>query len=304
MMMKLGRFALNCLKIKVATENKMKRNKLVFDSKYNPRQNIPYMDDNKEHHKFDVYSTPNKDKKNCLVIDIHGGSYIFGHRQENYEFGTVFLDAGFDFISVDYIANNGRHSINDIVDQCVKCVNYIATHLEELGFNKDINIVLTGDSAGGHLATTLAELYCDKKYASKLGYELPHLNLKALAVNCPVFEFVHLGEKDLSKSGMKRLFGPEYNNLEKRALICPSVHIDSLKVPFFVSTCKNDFLRPIGANTVLPAMEGKEIKFTFFALEEDDPTTGHVHNILDIHSEASKKVNNAMIDFFTESIQK
>ena len=299
--MKIGRLALNLLKIKVVLENRRRCKGLVFDPKYNPKQNIPYMNDNKEHHKFDVYYTSNKDKKNCLVIDIHGGAYLFGHRQENYEFGTVFLDAGFDFIAIDYIANNGRRSVNDIVDQCVKCITYIANHMEELGFPKDYPVVLTGDSAGGHLASTITELFLDKKYASLLGHDLPSLNIKALAINCPVFKFVGLGD-GLSNSGMKRMFGPDWRDESKRALICPAAHVDSLTVPLFVSTCKNDFLRPAGAETTIPAMERKSNKFVYYDLDDDDPMTGHVHNILDIKSEASKKVNNAMIDFFIESL--
>ncbi|MBO4682759.1 MAG: alpha/beta hydrolase fold domain-containing protein, partial [Bacilli bacterium] len=193
------------------------------------------------------------------------------------------------------------HSVNDIVDQCVKCVSYIASHLEEYGFSKDYPVVLTGDSAGGHLASTITELFCDKEYAEELGYELPPLNIKALAINCPVFKFVGLGEGTLSNSGMKRMYGPDWKDENKRALICPSAHIDSLKVPLFVSTCKNDFLRTTGAETALEAMKGKKNKFVYLCLEEG-PDTGHVHNILDITTEASKKVNNAMIDFFTEAL--
>ena len=303
MIMKIGSLAINLLKFKLTRENKKRCKGLFFDPKYNPKQNIPYMDDKKEHHKFDVYYTPIKEKKNCLIIDIHGGAYIFGHRQENYMFGTVFLDAGFDFITIDYVANNSRRSVNDIVDQCVKCVSYIATHMEELGFPKDYSVVLTGDSAGGHLASTITELFLDKIYASELGYDLPHLNIKALAINCPVFKFVGLGGGGLTNSGMRRLFGPSWRDENKRALICPSAHIESLTVPLFVSTCKNDFLRQGGAETVLPAMEGKKTKLEYLYLEEDDPAVGHVHNVLDIKNPASIKVNQAMIDFFSKSIR-
>lgn len=297
--MKLGKLILNILKIKVSHENATKCRKLIFDKKYNPKRDIPYIDDGNNYHKFDLYYTPVKDKKNCLVIDIHGGAYIFGHREENYTFGTVFLDAGFDFISIDYIPNDGKHSINDIVDQCVKCISYIATHLEEYGFNKDYKIVLTGDSAGGHLASTITELFLDKEYAGLLGYELPYLNIKALAINCPVFRFVDLGTDALSKSGLKRMLGPDYGDKEKAKLICPATHIDSLSVPLFVSTSKNDFIRTIGAESVLPYMkDNKDFEYLYI----EDESAGHVHNILDITTEASKKVNQAMIDFFAKSI--
>ncbi|MBE6133731.1 MAG: alpha/beta hydrolase [Erysipelotrichaceae bacterium] len=297
--MKIGKLILNIIKAKISKENAKKCNKLVFDPKYNPKRDISYIDDGNDYHKFDLYYTPVKDKKNCLVIDIHGGAYIFGHRKENYMFGTVFLDAGFDFIAVDYIPNDGNHSINDIVDQCVKCISYIANHLNEYGFSSDYKIVLTGDSAGGHIASTIAELFLDKEYAGLLGYSLPTINIKALAINCPVFKFVGLGKDALTKSGLKRMLGPQYNDKEKAALICPATHIDSLSVPLFVSTSKNDFIRTIGAESVLPYMkDNKDFEYLYI----EDESAGHVHNIIDITSEPSKKVNQAMIDFFTKSI--
>ena len=124
-MIKIGRPIIEILKIKVERENGKKCDRLVIDEKYRPHRNIPYLDDDNEHHKFDLYFSPSKDKKNCLIIDIHGGSYIFGHRKENYTFGTVFLDAGFDFVTTDYIANNGKMSTRDLIDQNIKCICYI-----------------------------------------------------------------------------------------------------------------------------------------------------------------------------------
>lgn len=300
--MKIGKLAINLVKIKCCYENGKKFKHLTYDDKYQPRHNIPYIEDNNNYHRYDLYYPP-KDvkKKNCLIIDIHGGGYIFGHRHENYNFGTVFLDAGFDFIAIDYVPNNGRGSINDIVDQCVKCIIHIIDHLEDYGFSKDYPIVLTGDSAGGHLASTITELICDKEYQKELGYDIPSSNLKALLINCPVFDFIHLGDDYLTNSGKKRLFGPTYADMDKRALIDPIVHIDSLKVPFFVSSTKTDFIRTIGAETAVKAMEGRKNAFEYLYI--DDDFTGHVHNILDITTPESKKVNQAMIDFIDRSLK-
>ena len=300
--MKIGKFLVNLVKIKCCHENAKKFKHLSYDDKYQPKHNIPYLNDDNDHHKYDLYYAP-KDikKKGCLVIDIHGGGYIFGHRRENYNFGTVFLDAGFDFIAIDYIPNNGKRSVNDILDECVKCIVHIVTHLQDYGFDKNYPIALTGDSAGGHLASTVAELICDKEYQKQLGYDLPEINLKALLINCPVFDFLHLGDDSLTNSGKKRLYGPSYNDLEKRASIDPLVHIDSLNVPFFVSSTKTDFIRGNGGDVANKAMQGRNIPFEYLYI--DDDKTGHVHNILDITLPESIKVNQAMIDFIEKALK-
>ncbi len=297
--MKLGKLVLNILKIKVQKENRAKVKKTIFLSKYNPQYDIPYIDDGVDAHKFDLYFSPNK-KKNCLIIDIHGGAYIFGHRRENYTFGTVFLDAGYDFASIDYIVNDGKRNTSDLIDDCVKCVSYIATHLEELGFNKDIKIAITGDSAGGHLALTVSEIFLDKTYQKELGYDLPHINLIGVMVNCPVFNYLPLAFDSLNKKGMIRMFGPKALDKEERKKYCPNVHIASLSVPLFASTCKNDFLRKSESLTLKEVMNKRPNKFIFIDLDTDDKAIGHVHNILDITTKEAQEVNNGMIHFLDE----
>ena len=297
--MKIGRLVVNILKIKVVRENTKKVEKLVIDDKYRPNLDIPYIDDGDNHHKFDLYHTPKKNK-NCLIIDIHGGSYIFGYRRENYTFGTVFLDQGFDFIATDYVANNGKMDTFDLIDQNIKCITYIVTHLRELGLDEKTRIALVGDSAGGHLALTIAELFCDKKYQQELGYDLPNINLVAVLINCPVFNYVETGLKEMTKGGNKRMFGPNAFDIETRKKICPKTHFDSLKVPLFASTCKHDFLREAQSLVLKETLENSDIKYQFIDLDTDEKGVGHVHNLLDINLEGSKVVNNAMVKFIEE----
>lgn len=297
--MKIGRLIVNILKIKVEKENGKKCRNLTFDPKYKPSQNIPYIDDDSDHHKFDLYHTPVK-SKNCLIIDIHGGAYIFGHRQENYTFGTVFLDKGFDFVATDYIANDGTMDTIDLIDQNIKCIVYIVNHLKELGLKEDTKFVLTGDSAGGHMALTIAELFSSKEYQKSLGYDLPDIPLIAVLLNCPVFNYVETGLDSMTKGGNKRMFGPNAFDKEARKKICPKTNLHYLNVPLFASTCKHDFLRGSESLVLKEALEKSDKKYTFIDLDTDEKGVAHVHNILDIHLEGSKKVNNAMIKFIDD----
>ena len=294
--MKIGRFVVNVLKWN-SYRSTLKRRKMYppYEGKYDEKIDIPYIDDGNYNHKFDVLLAK-ENRKNCLIIDIHGGSYIFGEHMDQYAFGDYFLREGYDFISADYIPNDGKtRSIKDLFDDLYHMIKYVFSHQKELGI-ADECVAITGDSAGGHMALTLAELFLDKEYAKEAGYEMPEVKLIACLPNCPVYDFVNISDGQLTKSGQKRLFGPRYNDKELTALYCPKTHIDSLKCPTFVSTCKRDFLRAHSL-MVKEDLDKRGVPCQLVDLDTDDKTTGHVHNVLHPFRPYSDQVNRAMVEF-------
>lgn len=298
--MKLNRLIVNILKIN-SYKGAVKRRK-----KYPPygqfkkeRINVPYIDDGNPQHTFDViYAEENR--KNCCIFDIHGGSYIFGEHMDNYIFAAEFVKEGYDVVTVDYEPNNGKMSTRDLISDVVKCLNYVFKHAKELELDQDC-FAITGDSAGGHFALTLSQLILDKEYAKEAGFEFPEVNMIACLANCPVYDFVNIAKGNLSKSGAKRLFGPEYNDIKAFELFSPKVHIDSLTCPLFVSTCKKDFLK--GESYHLKKdMEGRPNIFKFIDLDEED--TGHVHNVLHPEHPLGHLINMEMVKFLDDLLKK
>ena len=293
--MKLGKFIVNFLK-RNSYKSALKRRKMYPPyGKYNEKIDIPYIDDGNYNHKFDVLLAK-ENRKKCLIIDIHGGSYIFGEHIDQYVFGEYFLKEGYDFISADYIPNDGKtRSIKDIFDDLYALLKYIFEHQKELGIENEA-IVVTGDSAGGHMALTICELLCDEEYAKALGYEMPNFKLIACLPNCPVYDFVHMADGNLTRSGQKRILGPRYNDKKLLEDYCPKTHIDSLKCPTFVSTCKRDFLR-MHTLMLYDDLQRRGVESGIIDLNTDDKTTGHVHNVLHPFRPYSDQVNRAMVDF-------
>lgn len=300
--MRIGKFVIDILKYN-SYKSTLKRRKLYKPyGKYEEKIDIPYIDDGNYHHKFDVIygKVP---KKKCCLIDIHGGSYIFGEHIDQYAFGEFFLDKGYDFISVDYVPNDGKMSIKDLFDDLYHCFKYIFAHQKELGVEGD-DFVITGDSAGGHMCLTMAQVLCDKEYAKELGYEdIGGIKPVACLPNCPVYDFVNLSKPYLTRSGMKRLFGTSYKDKATFALLSPKEHLSSLTCPTFVSTCKRDFLRD-QALLLAKDMKDRDVMFEIMNLDTDDKSTGHVHNVLDPFKEYSLMVNQAMMDFIEKARNK
>ena len=297
-MIKVNRFLMEIMIKNSLKQTKKWRKNYPPHGLFEERIDVPYMSDHTHRHSFDIYYAK-ENIKNIVIIDIHGGSYMYGDHLDNYILAIPFLKEGFDFITVDYIPNNGKMDTKDLIDDCVRCINYIFAHQKELGIEGK-RFAITGDSAGGHFALTIAEAICDKEYAKRLGYEFPDVKLIACLLNCPVYNFAHVGDGFLTRSGMKRMFGPHYNDIEAVELICPKVNIDSLTCPLFVSTCSQDFLRQHSL-LLKEDMEKRNHNYELLDIQSDDKNIGHVHNVLIPDHPLSQKVNNAMMDFIMKN---
>ena len=298
--MRVGRFIVNILKLSSMDGTRKRRKTYPPINKYEGRLNVPYIEDGNHQHTFDIFYAK-ENRKNCLVFDIHGGAYIFGDHHDNYPFAFEFVKEGYDVVTVDYRLNNGRGDIKTQCDDIYKNIIYVLTHKKELNIENE-DIAVTGDSAGGHFAMLFSEAMLDKEFAKELGYEFPKENLVACLVNCPVYDFAHIGDGNLTNSGMKRMFGPTYKDKAKMELVCPKVHIKSLTCPVFVSTCKHDFLR------IQSLMLKEDMKdrpdFMFVDIDSDEKHVGHVHNVLNIGHPLADKVNQAMVEFLNKYIKR
>lgn len=297
--MKIGRLVIDILKINSYRGAKKRRKLFPPYGKYEKEYiNIPYIDDGNPQHTFDIV-VATENRKNICLIDIHGGAYIFGEHKDNYIFGDVFIKDGFDFVNVDYEPNNGKMDTKDLVDDIAKNLNYLFSHLKEYGLEND-TFAITGDSAGGHFALLLSELLLDKEYAKELGYEFPDVKLTACLANCPVYDFVHIADGNLSKSGKKRMLGPNYDDIKALESLCPKTHVKSLTCPVFVSTCKKDFLR--GQSFLLEEdMKKQGNIFKLIDIDSDKKGVGHVHNVLHPDHPLSIQVNEEMKKFMIEN---
>ena len=298
--MKIPRFALVALAKWTDKAIQKRRKGYPPHGLYEEYLNVPYIDDDCLFHKYDVYKAKDRSKK-CCIIDVHGGSYMFSNHEDNYPFGLVFLEKGFDFMTPDYVPADGKRETLDLVRDCVNCINHFVDHIKDYGLEDDC-FFITGDSAGGHFALLLAELMTNKEIQEKLDLNLPDIDLRGVLLNCPVYDFEYTGYGMLTKGAMKRMFGKNYS-LEKMRMVSPKTYIDSFKLPLFLSTCKYDFIRHESLK-LNEDMSKKDNIYKYVNLNIDKKEVNHVHNVVYLKMEESIYVNNQMIDFIDEILKK
>ena len=297
--MKVNRLIVELLIISVTRAIKRRRKIFPPMGVFKEFLDVPYLDDGKSHHQYDVFLTT-ENRKNVCILDVHGGSYLFSGHRDNYIFAYEFLKEGYDVICLDYLPNDGKRDTKDLVSDCVLCLNHIYEHLKDFSLEDD-KFVMTGDSAGGHFALLLSEMMEDKKIQDLLGFNLHNFNLKGVLLNCPVYDFEWTGYNQMTHGAMKRMFGKNYS-LEKMRLLSPREYIKDFKLPLFVSTCKNDFIRKESLK-LNEDMKQKDNKFVFIDIDSDNKKVDHVHNVVAPYLEESKRVNQKMLEFIETIIK-
>lgn len=301
MKIKIGPFVLWVIKGHIERTFKKKRKSFPLDA-CKTRLDVPFIDDGIDYHKMDILYADESKRKNVCVIDIHGGAYMYCRHRDNFMFGLEFVKEGYDFIAIDYLPNNGKMDTKDLIDDCVKAINYIFDHLKELEL-EGREFYITGDSAGGHFALLLGEAINSKKVADTLGYTFPDIPLRGVILNCPVYDYEDVSSGGLSKRGMKRMFGPRCLDKEWMKFLSPKTYVNELKIPIFVSTCKKDFLRSEPLKLVKDYENRKDL-ITFIDLDSDTKGVDHVHNVVRPQKEESKYINSLIVKFIEETKKK
>ncbi|MEX1139838.1 MAG: alpha/beta hydrolase [Bacteroidota bacterium] len=150
----------------------------LLSSQYRVAPNITYSVANNYECKLDVYArraTPAP-----TLIYIHGGGWVAGTK-DNAVLGILpFLEMGFSVVNVGY--RLGKVSpAPAAVEDCRLALRWVYKNAKEFGFDTT-RIVVTGGSAGGHLALMTGMLHPGAGFDTPKDWDTQQLNLKVAAV--------------------------------------------------------------------------------------------------------------------------
>ena len=109
--------------------------------------------------KLDVYRPRDADGPNPTLIYIHGGGWTNGSKEGSSLTFLPYLEMGWTVVNVAYRLADAAHAPAAVED--TRCaLRWVYRNAEQYGFDKE-TIVVTGNSAGGHLALTTGMLKSD-----------------------------------------------------------------------------------------------------------------------------------------------
>ena len=119
--------------------------------------------------KLDVYRPEHAATATPVVMMIHGGGWLFGSKEDSVLYLLPYLQMGFAVVNVEY--RMGSVSLAPAaVEDCLCALHWIGRNAKKYEFDLS-KVVVTGGSAGGHLALTTAMIPPSEGFENECAYE-------------------------------------------------------------------------------------------------------------------------------------
>ncbi len=141
---------------------------------YRIKPNIVYSTANDHENKLDLYVHWNSTKPHPVMIYIHGGGWMAGTKEQSMFAFLPYIEWGWDVVNVEYrLASVSLAPA--AVEDCRCALRWVFDHAAEYNFDTS-RVVVTGGSAGGHLALTTGML------TPEAGFDRPCYSAKPMKV--------------------------------------------------------------------------------------------------------------------------
>lgn len=125
---------------------------LQFANRYSVQANITYVVANNYESKLDLYERRDAPDTQPTLIYIHGGGWTGGTKEAGFNKVLPYLEMGWNVVNVEYRLARVSPA-PAAVEDCLCALRWVAANAK--AHHIDTNrLVVTGDSAGGHLALT------------------------------------------------------------------------------------------------------------------------------------------------------
>ncbi len=243
---------------------------------------------------LDVYRPRGKAGKLPVIVNIHGGGYVYGSTKQ-YQFYCMGLaQRGFAVVSFNYHLAP-KYKFPTPVRDTNLVMEWICRKAEIYGFDTD-NVVIVGDSAGAQLASQYAVICTDPEYAKIMEITPPEFTLRAVGLNCGMYDLKKRAGEIPGNKLMIDYFTKDPSVYGKKLDVLS--HVTEKFPPAYLLSAKGDFLveqcRPMAE---LLRSKGVPCEYRIYG----DEKTGHVFH-LDMRSDLARKANDEEIAFIREHL--
>ena len=254
-------------------------------------------------HLLDLYRPKDAEGKLPVLLNIHGGAWVYGDKKVYAPYCMYLATQGFAVVNASYRLAP-KHTFPAPLEDVGAMVEWVVDHAEEYGLDLS-NLFFVGDSAGAHLATAYTAIQLNEAYAKNF----PEIKLaksfipKGLLLNCGVFDM----EAEWKKQGraltpfLTDLLG-EKPTVEAVKQMSPAQYITSDFPPVHLTTSHGDFLRK-HSYRLKEVLEKKGVEVVFKEYGEKKKPQGHVFH-LNLKNKVGQQCNADQLQFVKEMMKK
>ena len=265
-------------------------------------RDIKYMDDGDPMHLLDVYYPESANGLLPVIFDVHGGGWVYGNKELNENYCLSLASRGFAVVNINYRLAPRTNLAGQIAD--------VFAALRWLGDNGSLhhcdvgNVFLTGDSAGGHLASLAAAVSVEPALLSLYMVKKLPFAIKAVAATHIAMDITEAPtqHKLIMKEIQRMLFG---KRLESNLTLFKATVYTAAKPatypPVLVATSEADPLYKHSAR-LIEYLEAKGFRYES-AIAEPDPESGHVFNVAYPDRYDGIKMNDRIAAFFKKHVE-
>ncbi|MCC5894689.1 MAG: alpha/beta hydrolase [Alkalibacterium sp.] len=204
----------------------------------------------KKYNSLDIYYPRRTKEKLPVIVNFHGGGFVYGMKKNYMHYGMFMAKQGFVFVNSNYhLAPKKKYPTQ--LEELNSVLEWMTQHQDKYYMDLS-NVFFVGDSVGAQLALQYATIYSNPDFADLFELKVPEgFSLRALALNCGLYSLY--SKMEAPQNGNK-------NDTESQLLILIKDYLgknwrdyrDQLSVrdylteklpPAFVMTAEYDFLR-------------------------------------------------------------
>lgn len=173
-----------------------------------------------------------------VIINVHGGGYVYGTKEVYQFYAAALAQKGFVVINYNYRLAP-KYKFPAPLFDLNAVIQWSVTHRDVYPIDTD-HVFLIGDSAGAQIACQYGCIYSNEAYGRIMEMNKPNVTIKALSFACGSYDLKKRIELE-GKKGVIRdyLSGNPYRFGEKLDVL---EHITKDYPPVFLFSAKGDFL--------------------------------------------------------------
>ncbi len=182
-------------------------------SGYQMERHLSYIQDYNIDHMMNLFypADHSRDEKLPTIINIHGGGWLYGHVDDSDNYTAHLASRGYAVMGMGYRLIPAT-DLGGMVQDIYCSLHWLENYGEKRGFDLS-RVLLTGDSAGAHLALLVACIQESRELQEIYGVKPFSFPLSIVGICCPALEMDHLDLLPVSDDAKKKRIRDAYRQL-------------------------------------------------------------------------------------------